>query len=1096
MAVRAVNGCSIFRSACSSPPSIPSLSALRLQRRCFHFRRLSCHSGPEAGISFSNSRFGNGPFSGGRIRFVFSLVEAVMEELEAMRNRKSTRSRSKRNKGTGEEMVKKGFRVLAVRSKELVEDKVEKRVLQKGNLLEFRKDSERLLLAVAQKPDGKKNWMVSDQNGVMSSIKPQQVTYIVPGVENFDHTDIANFIQKAQNLLDPSLLEFAWMELLEKNKSVTTEELAEIVYGSMEPLESYCAHILLSKDEIYFSVAESKGFCTVYEPRSTAQAFPVDVMPVTWCCHYQAFPVDVLPVKWCCHYQAFPADVMSIILKKEIMVLTLDCLATSQSAKKRVKEASEKELEEFVQLLKSAKSMPPHSKPPKCSWTMEEKVKDRIEALEAFAIDACKNDDQKRTAGLILKAMGLPKMSSAAINLLMGIGYFSVHVNLDLLKFNVRTEYSDEVLLAAENLLSCSPDLDKMNRKDLTFLKVYAIDVDEADELDDALSAERLQDGRIRVWIHVADPTSLVQPQSIIDREAMRRGTSIFLPTATFPMFPEKLAMEAMSLQQGNLCNAVSVSVILHPDGWYVAHIVDTIYIEHISEYTVDNSVIKPTYMLTYESASELLYLDLEEEAELKILSQAAALRFRWRCQQGAIDTATIEARVKVTNPDDPEPSINLYVEDQSAPAMRLVSEMMILCGEVIATFGSYNKIPLPYRGQPQSNISAFAFSHLPEGPVRSSAYVKIMRAAEMDFRRPIRHGILGIPGYVQFTSPIRRYMDLLAHYQVKAFLRGDSLPFSAGQLEGIASLVNMHVRVAKRISGSSLRYWQLEFLRRQPKERTFRAVILRFIKDRLAAILLMEVGIQGSAFASVGYKVGDEIRVTVEEAHPHDDDLSLQELKSKTFMDGLAKPICWPLLQVIQTMHLVIYTIYELSSCLSHDLNEAPFWGTAHILTIEESLDVEYCKPNPETSLLETTVADAGQPIQEGKRVTLFICTCTAERSWTRSTGDGEVGVQLGLIEPDLAHHTQYKLLTDHVKLSGRQTVSVRQDGQEHIPDLNTYAIEDGRINNSFFVPVMIPRYWSQITPFLYFWVKGHLVPCFACCFLALFRELYRYLN
>lgn len=134
---------------------------------------------------------------------------------------------------------------------------------------------------------------------------------------------------------------------------------------------------------------------------------------------------------------------------------------------------------------------------------------------------------------------------------------------------------------------------------------------------------------------------------------------------------------------------------------------------------------------------------------------------------QGAIDTATLETRIKVVNPEDPEPSINLYVEDQADPAMRLVSEMMILCGEAIAAFGSQNNIPLPYRGQPQSNIDLSAFSHLPEGPVRSFAILRILRGAEIDFRKPIRHGVLGLPGYVQFTSPIRRYMDLIAHYQV-----------------------------------------------------------------------------------------------------------------------------------------------------------------------------------------------------------------------------------------------------------------------------------------------------------------------------------------
>lgn len=462
--------------------------------------------------------------------------------------------------------------------------------------------------------------------------------------------------------------------------------------------------------------------------------------------------------------------------------------------------------------------------------------------------------------------MGMGKTASSALNLLIDIGYFPVHVNLDMLKLNIHTDHPDEIISAAEDLLSEPGDPDKINRKDLTHLKVYAIDVDEADELDDALSATRLQDGRIKVWIHVADPARYVQPGSKVDREAMRRGTSVFLPTATYPMFPEKLAMEGMSLKQGEVCNAVTVSVILHSDGC-------------IAEYSVDNSIIKPTYMLTYESASELLHMNLDEEAELKLLSEAASLRLQWRCEQGAVDTATFETRIKVPNPEDPEPSINLYVENQADPAMRLVSEMMLLCGEVIATYGSCNNIPLPYRGQPQSNIDVSAFAHLPEGPVRSAAIVRIMRSAEIDFRKPVRHGVLGLPGYVQFTSPIRRYLDLLAHYQVKAVLRGDSPPLSAGQLEGMASLINMQTRVIRRLCSSSLQYWMIEFLKRQPKEKKYRALILRFIKDRVAALLLVEVGLQATAWVSLGTQIGDEVQVRVEEAHPRDDIISLKEV-------------------------------------------------------------------------------------------------------------------------------------------------------------------------------------------------------------------------
>ncbi|CAM0957974.1 unnamed protein product [Alopecurus aequalis] len=708
-------------------------------------------------------------------RFAFSgtatcrgrLVDSVLEELRSRR------------------MVRVSARIGLQGTKELSDSKIDKKTLQKGLLLEFHKDAERSLLAVVERPDGKKNWVVTDQNGILSSIKPQQVTYVVPGTTNFDCSGIAEFLEKAQDLLDPSILECAWMELSEKDKSVTVEEFADV---------------------------ESRG-SSIYQPRPSAQ-------------------VDEL-------------------LRRKL-----------------AKEDADKELEEFVHLLKSAKALPLDSKPSKDSWLIEEKVKQKIESLQAYAVDAC-SDAQRRMAGNILKVMGFSRTSSAALKLLINVGYFPVHVNLDLFRYDVQTTYSEEVLSVAEQLLVDCPDSDKHIRKDLSNLRVYAIDVDEADELDDALSATRLPDGRIKVWIHVADPTCFLQPRSIIDREAMHRGTSIFLPTATFPMFPERLAMNAMSLQQGTDCRSVSVSVTLHPDG-------------SIAEYTIENSIIKPTYMLTYESATELLYMNLEEEEDLRILQEAASIRAQWRCSQGSIDTSMIEPRIKVANPDDPEPKINLYVEDQTNPAMQLVTEMMILCGEAVAAFGADNNIPLPYRGHPQSNTAVSAFAYLPEGPARSVANISVLRAAEMDFRKPVAHGVLGVPGYVQFSSPIRRYVDLLAHYQVKAFLRGDTPPYSAGDLEGMTFIASMHVKVARKLHSNSLRYWLLEYIRRQPRGRKYKALILRFIKDRTASLLLVDVGIQVTTAVAAG-KVGDEATVVVEMVHPRDDILSVTEIPDDT---------------------------------------------------------------------------------------------------------------------------------------------------------------------------------------------------------------------
>ncbi|KAL2552211.1 Ribonuclease II [Forsythia ovata] len=180
----------------------------------------------------------------------------------------------------------------------------------------------------------------------MTSIKPQQITSIVLGVENFDHTEILDFVQSSE------------IELIEKNKLVRVEELAEMIFGSAEPLESYCVHLLLSKDDIYFTILESKGSFSIYGPRPTIQ--------------------------------------VGELLRR-----------------KHAKEAAEKELKEFVKLLKSAKEMPSHSKLAKSSWWTEEKIRHRIESLEAYAIDKHYIlPTHMYNKGLILKLAGKEMYSS------------------------------------------------------------------------------------------------------------------------------------------------------------------------------------------------------------------------------------------------------------------------------------------------------------------------------------------------------------------------------------------------------------------------------------------------------------------------------------------------------------------------------------------------------------------------------------------------------------------------------------------------------------------------------------------------------------
>ncbi|XP_029127978.1 ribonuclease II, chloroplastic/mitochondrial-like [Cajanus cajan] len=106
--------------------------------------------------------------------------------------------------------------------------------------------------------------------------------------------------------------------------------------------------------------------------------------------------------------------------------------------------------------------MSSQDKPPKSSWTIDEKIWNRIESLEAYAIDTCKNDEQRKTAGMILKEMGLAKVASSSVKLLIDIGYFPVHINLDLLKLGIPTYHSEEIISAAQSLLLDSSDPDEV----------------------------------------------------------------------------------------------------------------------------------------------------------------------------------------------------------------------------------------------------------------------------------------------------------------------------------------------------------------------------------------------------------------------------------------------------------------------------------------------------------------------------------------------------------------------------------------------------------------------------------------------------------
>lgn len=458
-----------------------------------------------------------------------------------------------------------------------------------------------------------------------------------------------------------------------------------------------------------------------------------------------------------------------------------------------------------------------------------------------------------------INMLGRPATPQGALQLLIDLGCWSVHENLFLRRSSIPIQFPSKVLEVAQQRLDFPPaDLDS-DRLDLTHLKVYTIDDESTTEIDDGLSWELLDSGKERWWVHIADPTRWLVPEGELDLEARKRGSTVYLPTGMIPMFPELLATGPMSLIQGKVCCALSFGIILDESGG-------------VEDYSIHASLIKPTYRLTYEDVDEMLELGVEPEIEA--IAKGATRRKAWRYAQGAISINMPESTIKVK---DDEISIDILDDSKSR---QLVAEMMILTGEVAAHYGKINSIPLPFRGQPQPELPPDEeLLLLPAGFVRACAMRRCMPKSEMSIN-PLRHAGLGLDNYTQATSPIRRYSDLLTHFQLKAHLRGEVLPFSPDQLKEVMMTVSSITQEATMVERQTNRYWALEYLRRHPQQ-VWQVTVLMWLREdsNLALILLEDLGLQLPMSFKRTANLGEQILVKVVHADPQKDMIQFQEI-------------------------------------------------------------------------------------------------------------------------------------------------------------------------------------------------------------------------
>lgn len=354
-----------------------------------------------------------------------------------------------------------------------------------------------------------------------------------------------------------------------------------------------------------------------------------------------------------------------------------------------------------------------------------------LQDVEALA---CGRTDKCRT----LKDLGRPETPPEAHRLLLEKGVWTPTVNPYPARFGAPAG-------SAKTPLPPPPAEDRL---DLTGLAAFAIDNPWSNDPDDAVSLEG-----DTLWVHVADPAAALLPGSPPDLEARGRGTTLYLPEGSFRMITED-ALPHYALGISPVSPALSFKITLGADG-------------SIADTDIIPSLVRVT-RLTYEAADALM----GEGAPLAALFTLAERNRRRRSEAGAVSIEIPEVHIRVAGETV---SIEPIIPRRSAD---LVRECMFLAGEGAARWALQRRLPFPYVSQEPGDLPASPLSGL------AGAYQlrRCMRARTLSVK-PAAHWSLGLDGYTQVTSPLRRYTDLLAHQQIRAFLQRENSPEKSGAL-------------------------------------------------------------------------------------------------------------------------------------------------------------------------------------------------------------------------------------------------------------------------------------------------------------------------
>lgn len=428
-------------------------------------------------------------------------------------------------------------------------------------------------------------------------------------------------------------------------------------------------------------------------------------------------------------------------------------------------------------------------------------------------------DDAKNPQGEVVDVLGEAGKNDTEINAIMA-------------EFGLPYHYPETVEKAADKIDAGITDEVVAQREDMRDVTTFTIDPRDAKDFDDALSLRRLDDGNYEVGVHIADVTHYVHPDTIIDREAKDRATSIYLVDRVVPMLPEHLSNGICSLRPDEDKLTFSVLFTMTPEGKVLSH-------------RIARTVTRSNRRFTYEEAQERIETGKGDYADeiLTLDRMAKALR-KARYDNGSVDFDRVEVRFDID--ENGHPTSVFFKE--SKDANKLIEEFMLLANKVVAaTIGVAPKkkkakafvyrvhdVPDPERLANLAELArVFGYKLKTKGTPKdinrslNKMLVDVKGKGEENFLSTlairsmakaiytttnIGHYGLGFDYYTHFTSPIRRYPDMMVHRLLARYLAGGR-SVNLQKLEDECKHSSDMEQLAASAERASIKYKQVEYM-------------------------------------------------------------------------------------------------------------------------------------------------------------------------------------------------------------------------------------------------------------------------------------------